>query len=105
MKRAMSISVAAREPKAASAQAGASDGGGAWRVWLGSATDAAEAQRLTAQLAGSASALTAEQIETAADEGRFRLLAGRFAERAAAEELCSRLRSEAPAAFCIPIEE
>ena len=101
--------IAARGPTDPPAQAGASGGietgDGAWRVWLGSAADAAEAQRLAAQLAGSVSALRAEQIETAAGEGRFRLLAGRFSERALAEELCGRLRSEAPAAFCIPIEE
>ena len=101
--------IAARGPTDPPAQAGASGGietgDGAWRVWLGSAADAAEAQRLAAQLAGSVSALTAEQIETAAGEGRFRLLAGRFSERASAEELCGRLRGEAPAAFCIPIEE
>ncbi|MGP1252973.1 MAG: SPOR domain-containing protein [Kiloniellales bacterium] len=101
--------VAERTPTAASEQAAASGGveavSGRWRVWLGSAADAAEAQRLAAQLAGSGSPLSVEEIETAPGDGRLRLLAGRFPERATAEDLCSRLRSQAPATFCIPIEE
>jgi hypothetical protein len=78
---------------------------GGWRVWLGSAADAGEAERLAQELASGTGALNPDDIEVAATGDNLRLLAGRFDDRAEASELCRRLRIAAPAAFCIPIEE
>lgn len=80
-------------------------GAGPWRVWLGSASSGAEAEGLASQLASTGPALSAEQIEATSAGGGFRLLAGRFPDRAAAQTLCERLRAQASTVFCVPIEE
>lgn len=78
---------------------------GGWRVWLGSASSPAEAQDLARALAAGSPVLSEDEIERVPSDGGLRLLAGRFDARAQAVALCSRLRSTAPAAFCIPVEQ
>ncbi len=78
---------------------------GAWRVWLGSASSPAEAGALARKLTADSPALGEDEIELVPSDGGLRLLTGRFDARAQAVALCTRLRSTAPAAFCIPVEQ
>lgn len=78
---------------------------GEWRVWLGSADTPAEAEALARSLVAGSSALAADQIDRVPSGGGLRLLAGNFGARTQAVELCNRLRTTVPAAFCIPVED
>lgn len=77
---------------------------GPWRVWLGSASSGAEAEGLASQLVAAGPALRADQIEATAAGSGFRLLAGRFSDRAGAQTLCESLRRQTPTVFCVPVE-